>query len=76
MRKITILTTAFLLAIVSSSFAQNNSAIWLRYPSISPDGKTIVFEYKGDLYKVPSPGGAAQPLTLHEAHDFYAGVES
>ena len=27
---------------------------WARYPSISPDGKTIVFTYKGDLYKVAS----------------------
>ena len=43
---------------------------WLRYPSISPDGKTIVFTYKGDLYRVPAAGGTAAPLTLHEAHDF------
>ncbi len=43
---------------------------WLRYPSISPDGQTIVFTYKGDLYKVSSGGGTAIPLTIHEAHDF------
>jgi tricorn protease len=43
---------------------------WLRYPALSPDGKTIVFTYKGDLWKVPSAGGAATPLTFHEAHDF------
>jgi len=43
---------------------------WLRYPAISPDGKTIVFTYKGDLYRVPAAGGTAMPLTLHEAHDF------
>lgn len=52
-----------------SSFAQNNP-MWMRYPSISPDGKTIVFSYKGDLYKVASSGGEAVPLTLHEAHDY------
>jgi Tol biopolymer transport system component len=43
---------------------------WLRYPSISPDGKTVVFTYKGDLYRVPATGGTALPLTTHEAHDF------
>ena len=57
------------LLITMGSFAQTNP-LWLRYPSISPDGKTIVFGYKGDLYKVASSGGEAIPLTLHEAHDY------
>lgn len=43
---------------------------WLRYSAISPDGKTIVFTFKGDLYKVASSGGNATALTMHEAHDF------
>ena len=43
---------------------------WMRYPALSPDGKTIVFTYKGDLYKVASGGGTAVQLTQHEAHDF------
>ena len=47
-----------------------NEAQWLRYPSISPDGNTIVFTYRGDLYKVATAGGTATPLTLHEAHDY------
>ena len=51
-----------------SSYAQNN-ALWLRYPSISPDGKTIVFGYKGDLYKISSEGGTATPLTTSEYHE-------
>jgi len=42
---------------------------WMRYSAISPDGKTIAFTYKGDIYKVPSSGGAATPLTFHEAND-------
>ena len=49
--------------------AQQNPS-WMRYSAISPDGKTIVFTYKGDLYRVPAAGGNAVPLTLHEAHDF------
>ncbi len=42
----------------------------MRYPAISPDGNTIVFTYKGDIYKVSSKGGDATPITTGEAHDF------
>ena len=42
----------------------------MRYPAISPDGKTIVFTFKGDLYRVSSSGGSATPLTTHAANDF------
>jgi len=55
---------------MSWSASAQESPLWMRYPSISPDGQTIVFSYKGDLYRVPATGGAATPLTMHEAHDF------
>ena len=58
------------LALGASAAAAQSAPGWLRYPSISPDGQTIVFTYKGDLYKVPAIGGAAIPLTTHTAHDF------
>jgi Tol biopolymer transport system component/C-terminal processing protease CtpA/Prc len=44
--------------------------MWMRYPSISPDGKYICFTFKGDLYKVAATGGIAQQLTFHKAHDY------
>lgn len=43
---------------------------WLRYPSVSPDGKQVAFTFKGDLYKVPLTGGKAVQLTFHTAHDY------
>jgi len=50
--------------------SQNNS--WIRYSEISPDGNSIVFTYKGDLYLVSTKGGEAKPLTFHKAHDYSA----
>ncbi len=47
-----------------------NSALWLRYPAISPDGSTILFCFQGDIYKVPASGGTAIPLTIGEAYDY------
>jgi tricorn protease len=44
--------------------------LWLRYPAISPDGQTILFCYKGDIYRVPAAGGQAFPLTISEAYDY------
>ncbi|MBV9274618.1 MAG: PD40 domain-containing protein [Verrucomicrobia bacterium] len=43
--------------------------LWLRYPAISPDGKTIAFSFEGHLFIVASAGGSAQPLTAGPAHD-------
>jgi tricorn protease len=64
-----ILPFALAVLVFSSSLGQENP-LWLRYPAISPDGQTILFEYKGDIYSVPSSGGPASPLTLSESYEF------
>jgi len=60
-----------LLVVVSASalFA-GSGPLWMRYSAISPDGQTIAFSYKGDIYCVSAEGGRAYPLTFHEAYDF------
>jgi Tol biopolymer transport system component/C-terminal processing protease CtpA/Prc len=47
-----------------------SNPLWLRYPSLSPDGKQIAFSYKGDIYTVPAAGGEAKQITMHVAHDY------
>ena len=45
------------------------SPLWMRDCTISPDGTTIAFTYKGDIYTVPVSGGRAMQLTSHPAYD-------
>ena len=57
---------AFMLAL--SAHAQDNP-LWMRYCAISPDGTSIAFTYKGDIYTVPVNGGKAAQITTNAAHD-------
>src|SRR5436853_4898576 len=63
------LCMAFVICFFTSVLAQENP-LWLRYPAISPDGQTLLFEYKGDIWSVPASGGNAIPLTLSESYEF------
>lgn len=51
------------------SFTGYSAPLWMRDLKISPDGREIVFCYKGDIYKVDVTGGKAVQLTTHPAHD-------
>src|SRR5215211_3636495 len=66
------LAFSFLLCLAFASFTFGQDApLWLRYPAISPDGQTLLFEYKGDIWSVPSAGGNAVPMTLgSETYEF------
>ena len=59
---------AFLVVGLSSLLAPaapaQDAPLWLRYTAISPDGTTILFTYKGDVYSVLAAGGTATPLTM------------
>jgi tricorn protease len=38
-------------------------------PALAPDGKTLAFDWNGDVWTVPTAGGVAQPLTRHPGRD-------
>jgi tricorn protease len=56
-----VLCLAFCLTL-TSLFAQD-SPYFVDHPSLTPDGKTIVFAYNSDLWEVPARGGQANRLT-------------
>ncbi|MBR4094172.1 MAG: PD40 domain-containing protein, partial [Bacteroidales bacterium] len=62
------LFTLLLLCMQITAFA--SEALWMRYPSISPDGNSITFSYKGDIWVVSSNGGRARQLTSNTAYDY------
>lgn len=64
--------STLLLALCCLSFtlqAQDDQPLWLRKSSISPDGKTIAFSYKGEIFTVPTSGGKAFQITSNAAFD-------
>lgn len=57
-------------AICLSGFVSAQDApLWLRNSAISPDGTTIAFTYKGDIYTVPVSGGRGMQITTNPAYD-------
>lgn len=66
MRKLLLLATIAVSAVASNA---QNEPLWLRNSAISPDGTTIAFTYKGDIYTVPTTGGQARQLTTNSAYD-------
>ena len=66
MRKIQLSVAALFLAV--TAYAQE-SPLWLRNCAIAPDGTTIAFTYKGDIYTVPATGGRAMQITTNPAYD-------
>ena len=62
------LFTLAVLAYSLSTTAQTDP-LWMRYSAISPDGQTIAFAYKGDIFTVDANGGSAHQLTSNAAYD-------
>ncbi len=50
-----------------------DEATWLSL-TLTPDGKTIIFELLGDLYSLPITGGEAKPVTTGMAFDSQPSV--
>ncbi|RYZ14742.1 MAG: hypothetical protein EOP49_53495, partial [Sphingobacteriales bacterium] len=46
-----------------TSIRAQSDAYFTAYPTLSPDGGTVVFSFEGDLWRVASAGGDASRIT-------------
>lgn len=67
------LTLAILAAAQQGALAApaEGEILMASWPTLSPDGKTIAFEWRDDLWSVPVNGGLAERLTAHPARDSF-----
>jgi Tol biopolymer transport system component len=63
------ITSVLVIAPSLQGRAGGESPLWLRSAAISPDGQTICFAYKGDLFTISASGGQARQLTSNAAWD-------
>lgn len=70
MKRIIIAGAAALMSLGAAA-ASTDAPLWLRNVKISPDGKTIAFTYKGDIWTVPAAGGEARRLTTRIFYETY-----
>ena len=65
------LILATLLSSIGATAMAEDNPLWLRHSAISPDGKTVAFAYRGDIFTVPATGGEAKQITSNAAFDSY-----
>ena len=58
-----------LIAATAAGASAIDNPLWLRNTAISPDGSTIAFTFKGDIYTVPVKGGVAKQITSNSAYE-------
>lgn len=60
---------SIILVLAITSLAQAEPIRLATDPALSPDGQTLVFAWRGDVWSVPTAGGVARPLTLDPKAD-------
>ncbi len=58
-----------ILAALMPATAMAATPLWMRDAKISPDGRSIAFCYRGDIYTVPVAGGKATRVTAGPAYE-------
>ena len=57
-----------------TSNAQNTEGYFLSQPCLTPDGKTVIFSFEGDIWRADVSGGQAYRLTAMQGYESNAKV--
>ena len=68
MKKLYLLLFSLLL-LQSFTKAQTSEAYFTSYPTLTPDGKTVIFSYEGDLWKADINNPVAVRLTAMQGEE-------
>ncbi len=64
--RVTSLVLTLLVSLLAAIAVAKPNAEWFRHAAVSPDGESILFAHKGNIWRVPAAGGLATPLTMHD----------
>ncbi|MGN6542709.1 MAG: hypothetical protein ACTHKY_18015, partial [Ginsengibacter sp.] len=62
MKKFLLLLLA-MICLQRAILAQNANPFFASYPTLTPDGETLIYSYNGDLWKSSSIGGTSMRIT-------------
>ena len=60
----------FILILFTCVNLSANAQPIIRYPALSPDGKSIAYSYQGDIWVAGIDGTHPERLTIHEAYEY------
>jgi tricorn protease len=61
--------SVFLFALIALHLHADAQSLLLRHPAVNNNGTLVAFSYQGDIWTVPSAGGKATRLTIHEGYE-------
>ncbi|HVV54592.1 MAG TPA: hypothetical protein VHC47_04680, partial [Mucilaginibacter sp.] len=73
MKKLYLLLFA-ILVMQNLTYAQSQEVYFTSYPTLTPDGKTVIFSYEGDLWKADIDNPVATRLTAMQGEETCARV--
>ncbi len=66
-----IICCLFLAFLCFTNNLQSETVTLGQFPAPSPDGKQLLFCFRGDIWQVAVEGGAAKRITVHEADEYH-----